>query len=531
MNADPVWTVACARTVDELSIATFGIRQTDLMERAGTAVANIARNASRGKSFLVLAGPGNNGGDALIAARVLAADPAVRVVTIRVGKTAAEIPAEIPAEISMAKLIAEPFHCIIDGVFGLGFRGMIDPASPAGMALKAAAQIKAKYNAVVVAVDLPSGLTSDDGGQTSAVLGADETVTFGALKAVHAVAPARDLCGTVHCVDIGFSSEAVRTALAGSPPVFGVVHAQDLLAADPWSNLSPSAHKYDRGHVLVAGGSAGKTGAPILSALAALRSGAGWATLAIPGKISSQAAIPPDLTTESLWSRGNGLSGLDPKKLERFLSGRKVRAVVVGPGTMENPLALKSLGVLCDFSKTGFVVLDAAALHGIVPLLRKSKKSFAEGKIILTPHPGEWRLLSNGNEQRLWPAPLDADGVLTVERECADLGIHVLYKHSTPVLCGPAPFRIAESTEVRALVFNEGSNAMGRAGTGDVLAGCIAAHGAIGCDAAVATMRALAVVSSAARLAANMVGRHAVLPSDIISMLGKVGTSSCTAPS
>ena len=526
MKAEPVWTAACAREVDELSIGTFGIRQTDLMERAGTAVANIARSASRGNSFLVLAGSGNNGGDALIAARVLATDPAARVVTIRVSKTAAEIQAEIPAEIPMAKLIAEPFHCIIDGVFGLGFRGPIDPSSPAAQTLKSAAQIKAKYNAVVVAVDLPSGMTSDDGGQTEALLCADETVTFGALKAVHAVAPARDLCGRVHCIDIGFSNDAVRSSLAGSPPVFGIVHGRDLLADDPWSNLSPSAHKYDRGHVLVAGGSAGKTGAPILSALAALRSGAGWATLAIPGKIISQAVIPPDLTTEALWSRGNRLSGLDPKKLERFLSERKVRAVVVGPGTMENPLTVKSLGVLCDFSKAGFVVLDAAALHGIVPLLRKSKKSFAEGRIILTPHPGEWRLLSNGNEQRRWPAPLDADGVLAIEQECADLGIYVLYKHSTPILCGSAPFRIQESTEARALVFNEGSNAMGRAGTGDVLAGCIAAHGAIGCDAAMATMRGLAVVSSATQLAANLVGRHAVLPSDIISMLGKVDTSS-----
>ena len=520
MNAEPVWTAACARTVDELSIANFGIRQADLMERAGTAIANVARNASRGKSFLVLAGPGNNGGDALVAARLLAADPSVRVVTIHISKT----PAEIPPEIPMAKLIAESFNCIIDGVFGLGFRGPLDPSSAAGQMLQSAAQIKAKCNAVVVAVDLPSGLTCDDSGQTEAILRADETVTFGALKAVHAVAPARDLCGRVHCIDIGFSNDAVRTALAGSPPVFGVVHGRDLIAEDPWTSLSPSAHKYDRGHVLVAGGSAGKTGAPILSALAALRSGAGWATVAIPGKISGQAGIPPDLTTESLWSRGNGLSGLDPKKLERFLSGRKVRAVVVGPGTMENPLALKSLGVLCDFSKAGFVVLDAAALHGIVPMLRKSKQTFTEGRVILTPHPGEWRLLSNGNEQKRWPAPLDADGVLAVEHECADLGIHVLYKHSTPILCGPVPFRIGEGTEARALVFNEGSNAMGRAGTGDVLAGCIAAHGAIGCDAAMATMRALAVVSSATQLAANLVGRHAVLPSDIISMLGKVAS-------
>ena len=508
MNAEPVWTAACARQVDKLSIDTFGIRQSDLMERAGTAVANIARSASRGKSFLVLAGPGNNGGDALVAARLLAADPAVRVVTIRVGKTPTD------------KFIDEPFHCIIDGVFGIGFRGPLDPSSEQAKTLKAAAQIKSKYNPVVVAVDLPSGLTCDDGGQTEAVLCADETVTFGGLKAVHAIAPARDLCGKVHCIDIGFSSDAVRAALAESKPVFGVAHSQNLIANDPWAGLSPSAHKYDRGHVLVAGGSAGKTGAPILSALAALRSGAGWATLAIPGKITGQVSIPPDLTTESLWSSGSRVSGLDPKKLERFISARNVRAVVVGPGTMENPLSLKSLGVLCDFSHVGFVVLDAAALHGIVPLLRKSKNTFAGGRVILTPHPGEWRQLSNGKGQKPWPAPLDANGVSVVERECAELGIHVLYKHSTPVLCGP------DGGKTRALVFNEGSNAMGRAGTGDVLAGCIAAHGAIGCDVALSTMRALAVVSSAAQLAANLVGRHAVLPSDIISMLGKVTQSS-----
>ena len=510
MKSDPVWTAECARKIDKLSIETYKISQSELMERAGTAVANVAASSPQRKSFLVLAGTGNNGGDALVAARVLAANPNHQVITVRVGKTPVRIPEGIR------------FDCIIDGIFGIGFRGPLDPTSPAAQLLQDAAQIRVRDGAIVIAVDLPSGLDCDNSGQTETVLSADETVTFGGMKAVHAVAPGRDLCGKVHCVDIGFSNAAVEEALSASAAIFSVVRGQELIADNPWSRLGPSAHKYTRGHILVAGGSTGKTGAPVLTAMASLRSGAGWATISTPTRITSSVNTPPDLTCEPLWANGRGATGLDAKKLEAFIHGRKVRAVVVGPGTMENPLNIKSLSVLCDFSNDGFVVIDAAALHGILELLRKSQKQFRLGRVILTPHPGEWKLLSTGQGSKRWPAPLNSDAVMAVERECADVGLHIVYKHSTPVLCGPLAFDLDGARSARALVFNEGTNAMGRAGTGDVLAGCIAAHGAIGCDAAMATMRALAVVSSAARLAANQVGQHAVLASDIIAMLGKV---------
>jgi len=506
MKADPVWTAACARRVDDLSIKTFHIPQSSLMERAGAAVAAVARKS--GTSFLVLAGRGNNGGDALVAARLLSADPTLTVTVVNAGDGQVEVPH------------APRFDCIIDGVFGLGFRGQIDPESPEGRALLAAARIKARDGATVVAVDLPSGMTCDDPGQTGAPLPADETVTFGALKAVHAISPARDLCGHVHCVDIGFSDEAVAQALEDEKPVYGVIRSRELLADNPWARLPAAAHKYDRGHVLVAGGSPGKTGAPVLSALASLRAGAGWATLAIPDAIMPQANIPPDLTSESLFARGRGKSGIDPRRLETFVTSRKVRSIVIGPGTMENPLDAKSLGFLCEFSREGFVVVDAGALQGIVDLMTKQRLEFKSGHAVFTPHPGEWTRMSMIRRIR-WPAPMGAENVLVVERACADLGVHVVYKHSTPVLCGPAPYHVDGNSRVRALVFNEGSNAMGRAGTGDVLAGCIAAHGAIGCEAAQAVMRGLSVVASAARLAAGKVGFHAVLPTDILGLIGK----------
>ncbi len=504
MKADPVWSAACARRVDDLSSNTCDIPQSSLMERAGAAVAAVARKS--GTSFLVLAGRGNNGGDALVAARLLSADPTLTVTTIKVGDGAVEVPH------------APRFDCIIDGIFGLGFRGPLDLNSAEGRALRAAATIKQRDGATVVAVDLPSGLTCDDPSQDEAPLPADQTVTFGALKAVHAISPARDLCGKVHCVDIGFSDAAIAQALEEEKPVYGVIRLRDLLADNPWARLPAAAHKYDRGHVLVAGGSPGKTGAPVLSALASLRAGAGWATIAIPDAIMPHANIPPDLTSESLFARGRSRSGIDPRRLEHFVTTRKVRSMVIGPGTMENPLGAKSLAFLCEFSREGFVVMDAGALQGIVDLLTKHRLEFKPGHAVFTPHPGEWTRMSRDK----WPAPMGAENVLAVEQACADLGVHVVYKHSTPVLCGPAPYHIDGDGNVRALVFNEGSNAMGRAGTGDVLAGCIAAHGAIGCEAPQAVMRSLAVVTSAARLAAGKVGFHAVLPTDILGLIGKV---------
>jgi hydroxyethylthiazole kinase-like uncharacterized protein yjeF len=513
--ADPVWSGAASRRVDQLTIETFRIPEKDLMANAGEAVAKEAQR--HGRNFIVLAGGGNNGGDALIAAEILSQNPENKVQVVRIPREDSNFVFTIP----------DWADCVLDGVLGLGFKGDLNPESPAAKALRIAAQA----NLTVIAVDMPSGLDCDDAGISHAPLPADVCVTFGGMKAIQSISPAREICGHVICTDPGFSDAAIRQALTEHPPVHAIVRAHDLLGLNPWNELSADAHKYDRGHVLVIGGSAGKTGATVLAAMSALRSGAGWATVAIPEALSSGTIFPPDLTCESLWRHQKTGDKLDHGKLEKFLASRNVKSIVVGPGTMSSPLDKKSLAVLVDFATTGCVVIDAGALHGILPLLADAKRnSDSPRRIILTPHPGEWRRLAGpadggkNKETTSMRPPLHPTGCQDLAKICSDLGIHVLYKHATPVLCGPQKFAINPGGfSSMSLVFNHGSNAMGRAGTGDVLTGAIAAHGAIGCDAGFATMRGLSVVARSTELAAAKVGYHAVLPTDIIQELGRAG--------
>src|SRR5690606_2729318 len=123
----------------------------------------------------------------------------------------------------------------------------------------------------VIAVDVPSGLDVDNMAQLEVPLAADLTVTFGGLKPCHTVSPARELCGAVRVAPIGFSPEAEEDADGDYPAYIVRAAPEAFLGENPWSRLSANAHKFDRGHILVIGGSAGKSGAPIIAAMAALR--------------------------------------------------------------------------------------------------------------------------------------------------------------------------------------------------------------------------------------------------------------------
>jgi NAD(P)H-hydrate epimerase len=262
--------------------------------------------------------------------------------------------------------------------------------------------------------------------------------------------------------------------------------------------------------VLVIGGSPGKTGAPLLAATAALRAGAGWATVAMPpaALATLRGDVPRELTFEDLFTGED----LNPLALATFLEERRVRAVVCGPGTMGNPLDAETLAVLADFSRdhSGFVVLDAGATHGLAALLAGGLAGDPE-RWLVTPHPGEWRKL--GPEFDF--TPLSALGLARARRLAERLGVSLLYKHATPVFVPAHP-------AAPGFVAAEGSLALARAGSGDLLAGAAGAHGAAGLTSAVSALRSQVLIAWAARLAAERVGEHAVLASDILQDIGNV---------
>ena len=245
-----------------------------LMERAGAAVADIARKSWRGGPIIVLAGPGNNGGDGWVAARILR-DAGYRVTVAlhgdrsRLNGDAAVAAAHFSGKIAPATPGAfAGAGLIIDALYGAGIRLPLDA--------EALALIEAVNNAdaAVVSVDLPSGVEGAGGTIGETAIEADETVTFFRAKPGHVLLPGRLFCGEVAIADIGISAatlEAIKPAtFLNRPGLWRVPHAET------------TGHKYDRGHALIVSGPAHRTGAARMAAAGALRIGAGLVTVASP---------------------------------------------------------------------------------------------------------------------------------------------------------------------------------------------------------------------------------------------------------
>lgn len=536
LRGEPLWGRAMATAVDRLTSERFLIPSLVLMENAGRLVATVlqermARRDTLEHAVLVLAGPGNNGGDALVAARyLLEAGVKVHVVSVLpfastkpspscalqsqiLGRLGHPVFVYSPGDL---KVWSDSLPCshvwVIDGILGLGGRPDIAANSVFGTALREVALFHEK---TVVAVDVPSGFDPDDGTQKPVWLQADITITCGGRKPAQVLSPARDQCGELIPCEIGFPHLAVELALEEHPALWWVPDTAKLVDQNPWKALGPSTHKYERGHVLIIGGSAGKTGAPLLSAMSALRCGAGWATVAMPKAAmdSLRGDVPREIVFESLFSEIQGGEELiSPERLKAFLSKARVRAVVVGPGTMVSPLARDTMTVLSDFCiHGGSVVFDAGACHNLIPLLEdlEGPRPPAE-RWVMTPHPGEWVKLGLDKPR----PPLTVEAHTAISALAERLSITVLYKNATPVLFTGKPGS-------PAFVSTEGSKILARAGSGDILAGVVGAHGARRVPADIGTMRGQAVIARAARRASARLGEDSVLAQDIIEELGR----------
>lgn len=401
----PVVTVAEAARMDAIAVDPVEV----LMERAGlaTALAAARLGAGYGTRVTVLCGPGNNGGDGYVAARHLAErGAAVEVQALAPPRTPAA-----RAAADGAKLMRIPIRqlspptgsdLIVDAVFGGGFRRGIPPELVEWMEV-----------APVVAVDIPTGVDPDTGAVDAHAFTAEVTVTFGALKPGHVLAPGRQRCGRVEVVDIG---------LGAGEPVMEIV--EDADAALP--PREADAHKWSAGSVLVVGGSAGMAGAAILAARSALAFGAGAAAVASP---RFEDLLVPELLTYPL------------DRLDEVLA--RFDVTVVGPGLGDHPEVVEA--VLEGASR---VVVDADALRSVQRLQR------AEPELVLTPHAGEFARLSDD--------PPGPKGAAELARRVG--GVVLLKGHPTFVTDGGAP-----------RVVTSGGPELATIGTGDVLAGMVAA--------------------------------------------------------
>jgi NAD(P)H-hydrate epimerase len=414
-----------------------GVPEARLMEAAGAAVASVARTLlpKRGR-VRVLCGPGNNGGDGYVAARLLAEAHDVRVETL--GRPRGGGAAAAAAEAwrgATAALAEEPREAdlVIDALFGAGLARPLD-------ALAAAAVRRLnEARTPVLAVDLPSGVAGDSGEALGGLaVRAAHTVTFCRRKPGHLLQPGRSLCGPVTVADIGIPE----------PVVEGL--APTLMEAGGWLlPLLPrrrwDSHKYALGYVLIRGG-ATMTGAGRLAARAALRCGAGLVAVS-----ASAAALPVYATAaDSLI--------LLPEPWESLLQDERRNALLIGPG---NGLGKETRQAAEAALATGrATVLDADAL-GVFAGAADELASRIRGPVVLTPHEGEFG--------RLFPklAPGLAGSKLERARRAAErLGAVVLLKGHDSVIAAP---------DGRAAINASAPPALAIAGAGDVLSGMVVA--------------------------------------------------------
>jgi hydroxyethylthiazole kinase-like uncharacterized protein yjeF len=425
----PILTTAETAAADAAAIAA-GTPGTTLMERAGTAVADAICARFQRQPAYVLCGPGNNGGDGYVAARVLKErgwPVEVRALCEPASQDAQWASARWDGPVKPLNGGLEP-GIWVDALFGAGLSRPLE-----GLAATAAVRL-AEVPHRVVAVDVPSGLPGDTGAPGGVSACAGLTVTFHCRKPAHVLEPGKSRCGEVVVADIGL----------GETPSLLVENGPELwLPRFPWPTAA--SHKHARGRLIVVSGEAWSTGAARLSARGGLRIGAGVVTMLSP--------------PESLAANAAHLEAVMLRPFETDLeleqAAGDVDAAVIGPaaGVSESTL----LNVLALARTGAALVLDADA----ITVFRDDPEelfSVLDRDDVLTPHPGEF--------ERLFPGLLGkARERITAARQAAvKADCVVLLKGSDTVIAAP---------DGRAAVNVNGSAWLATAGSGDVLAGFV----------------------------------------------------------
>jgi hydroxyethylthiazole kinase-like uncharacterized protein yjeF len=437
-----------------------------LMQKAGRAVADCVARRPLGIKVVLIAGPGNNGGDAFVAARVLR-ERGYRLQMLLVGDAArlkgdaAEAARQWGGPIEPADPAAlADADLIVDGLFGAGLDRPVEGLPRAMIEAMNASP------APVVAIDLPSGINGTTGAVMGVAVDAVESVTFFRAKPGHYLLPGRLHSGTLRIADIGIKDGTLAEV---RPQTF-------LNSPELWERLFPvpqmAGHKYSRGHTVIASGPATTTGAARMAARAALRAGAGLVTIASP-----RDALPVNAAT-NLAVMVRPVDGA--AELTRFLEDKRFNAIGLGPGLGVDPAT-------CDLALVALageraVVLDADALTSFsddATRLFTAIKARGSAATVLTPHEGEFA--------RLFGTLTDADKPVVSKLERARLaarrsGAVLLLKGADTVIADP---------HGRAAINANAPAWLATAGAGDVLTGIttgLLAQGMPGFEAACAAV-------------------------------------------
>ncbi|HEY8173454.1 MAG TPA: NAD(P)H-hydrate dehydratase [Dehalococcoidia bacterium] len=483
----------------------------DLMEAAGLAVAQeawLSLGVVAGRRILVLCGPGNNGGDGLVAARHLAdweADVVVYLLAPRddVNLTkvrALGVPVFVASDDGNSAALDNALtgaELIVDALLGTGRSRPIDGAL--ANVLERLQGAKARPNAAgVIAVDLPTGIDADTGAADPLAVHASTTLTFGFAKVGLYALPGSEYAGNVQVIDIGIPASAV-----GDEPLVELLSAswvRERLPARP-----PGANKGTFGRVLVVAGSGEYVGAPRLAAEAAYRVGAGLVTVASPAH--PRATIAPALPEATYISlEPADALGLDAARIivERLTA---FDVLLIGPGLSQATGVRESVTHILTHipQSVRACVIDADALNALAATPDWHKTLHIP--CVLTPHPGEMARLTARSVADVQAARLDI-----ARTAAADWGQVVVLKGAHTIVATP---------EGATFLSPHANPLLATAGTGDVLAGAIAGLLAQGMEPGAAAAAAVFIHALAATEAGENFGDRGLLASDLLPALPK----------
>ncbi len=448
------------RIIDRITTERFGVPSLTLMENAGSTVAAfVLERYPEAHRITVLCGKGNNGGDGFVIARQLhEAGKAIQVLLLanptQLAGDAAEMFRRLPLkalsvtapEALQTDRVQELIRAdlLIDAILGTGFK-------PPVIGVYAEAIAALNQSAVpVVAVDIPSGADADAARQAPGVARADAIVTFTAPRPAHVFSIMTK--GPTIIAPIGSPEEAIASDLK-----LHLTTAQQV--ADLTGPRPADSNKGDFGHALIVGGSVGKAGAAAMAGMAALRVGAGLATVATPiSVLQTVAGFAPELMTEALADTDGGTIGMRSFEfglLDGLVEGK--RAIAIGPG-LGRHMETQELVRTCVERYRGPLILDADALNafqGATERLTGYGRS-----VILTPHPGEMARLLGTTADAVQQDRLNLARTFAVEHHV----IVVLKGHRTLVV----------HPDSTAWVNPTGNPGMATGGTGDILTGMVA---------------------------------------------------------
>jgi hydroxyethylthiazole kinase-like uncharacterized protein yjeF len=507
------------RAADRVTTDRFAISSLELMENAGRAVARfILRELPHCRRILVLCGKGNNGGDGLVAARYLSqagcavsvlilGDPTgahgdLRVMLERLPVAPITIKEEADFDRDSCKTVLEGAQLFVDAVLGTGFRPPMRDLAVAGRKL-----LERYPRTPVVAVDLPSGWEADSRSFFAPeAYRADAVVTFTAPKLAHVSGlltrgvlplPGNLQQGPIVVAPIGSPAEAIESAT-------GLTWAGGAKAmAD--RPRSADSNKGRFGHVLVIGGARGKSGAPAMSSVAALRAGAGLVTAAVAESIlPTVAAVTPELMTEALLEGAHGeisRRNLEAALLDPILKKKSV--IAIGPGLGQEAEAVEFFLGLLERTKVPMVI-DADALNA---LAAHPDRIDGRGRLlVLTPHPGEMARLAGMSIQEV-----EADREGLARRFATNHRVTLVLKGWRTLIAHP---------DGRIAINTTGNPGMAKGGSGDILTGIVAAMvGQYPEQPAEAVEAAVYLHGLAADFAVRWQDQHTLLAMDTVAHL------------